>query len=93
MENLQVASTYCVHIQSWDISLDGHIQDLPWINRVEKSVALQLQGRLLSSFSAQSLNSYGHFSDLVVEIALSHRYDEKSCFFSGKTNKPYTAHT
>ena len=36
------------------------------------SVAFQLHARMLSSEVAQSLKSYGHFSDLVVEIA--HRY-------------------
>ena len=33
------------------------------------SVAFQLHARMLSSEVAQSLKSYGHFSDLVVEIA------------------------
>ena len=36
-------------------------------------------------FVAQSLKSYGHFSDLGVEIAISHHV-EKRRFFWGKTN-------
>ena len=39
-----------------------------------ESVTLQLRGRMLSSFFTQSLKEYGHFSNLGVEIALSHRH-------------------
>ena len=35
-----------------------------------KLATFQLQDRMFSSFSAQSLKRYGHFSDLKVEIAL-----------------------
>ena len=42
---------------------------------------------MLSLFSSQSLKSCEHFSDLGVEIALSHRHVEKRWFFSGKTNQ------
>ena len=39
-----------------------------------ESVTFQFHARMLSSEVAQSLKSYGHFSDLGVEIALSHRH-------------------
>ena len=39
---------------------------------------------MLSSFSAQSLNNYEHFSNLGVEIALSNRHVENH--FKDKTN-------
>ena len=42
-----------------------------------ESVIFQLQDCMLSLFSEQSLNSYGHCSDLEVKIALSHHYVEK----------------
>ena len=38
-----------------------------------ESVIFQLHDRMLSDCSKQALKSYGHFSDLGVEIALSHR--------------------
>ena len=41
---------------------------------------------LTSFFSAQSLKSFEHISDIGIEIALSHRHVEKR-FFSGKTNQ------
>ena len=40
----------------------------------EKSVKFHFHARMLSSEIAQPLKSYGHFSDLGVEIALSHRH-------------------
>ena len=46
-----------------------------------ESVTFRLKGRMLSLFSAQSLKMYGHFWDLGVEIALSHRYVEKRLLF------------
>ena len=39
-----------------------------------ESVAFQFHARMLSSEVAQSLKSYGNFSDLGVGIALSHRH-------------------
>ena len=42
-----------------------------------ESVAFQLRDRLLNLFSAQLSKSYGHFSELVVEISLSHRHVDK----------------
>ena len=39
-----------------------------------KSVTFQFHARMLFSEVAQSLKSYGHFSDLGVRIALSHRH-------------------
>ena len=39
-----------------------------------ESVTFQSHARMLSSEVAQSLKSYGHFSDLGVGIALSHRH-------------------
>ena len=47
-----------------------------------KSVTFQFRARMLSSEVAKSLKSYGHFSDLVVEIALSHHHFD----FLGKAN-------
>ena len=41
-----------------------------------ESATFQFHARMLSSEVAQSLKSYGHFSDLGVEIALSHRHVE-----------------
>ena len=41
-----------------------------------EAVTFQLHARMLSSQVAQSLKSCGHFSDLGVEIALSHRHVE-----------------
>ena len=51
-----------------------------------ESATFQLQDRMLSSFFAQSLTSYGNFSDLGVEIAFSHRYAGFFLFFGGKMN-------
>ena len=52
----------------------------PWIIRSKisflESVTLQLHAGMLGSEVAQSLKSYGNFSDLGVEIALSHRLVE-----------------
>ena len=49
-------------------------------NQVEivilESITFQLHARMLSSEVAQSLKNYGHFSDLGVGIALSHRHGE-----------------
>ena len=39
-----------------------------------ESVTFQFHARMLSSEVAQSLKCYGHFLDLGVEIALSHRH-------------------
>ena len=39
-----------------------------------ESVTFQFHARILSSEVAQSIKSYGHFSDLGVGIALSHRH-------------------
>ena len=39
-----------------------------------ESVIFQSNAHMLSSEVAQSLKSYGHFSDLGVGIALSHRH-------------------
>ena len=41
-----------------------------------ESVTFQFHARILSSEVAQSLKSYGHFSDRGVEIALDHRHVE-----------------
>ena len=43
-----------------------------------ESVTFQFHARMLSSEVAQSLKSYGHFSDLGVGIALGHRHVEFS---------------
>ena len=43
-------------------------------NSFLESVIFQLYARILSSEVAQSLKNYGHFSDLGVGIALSHRH-------------------
>ena len=50
-----------------------------------ESVTSQFHARILSSEVAQSLKSYGHFSNLRVEIALSHRHVE---FFGYTTRFP-----
>ena len=42
-----------------------------------ESVTFQFHARMLISEVAQSLKRYGYFSDLEVEIALSHRHVEK----------------
>ena len=42
-----------------------------------ESVTFRLRYRMLSSLVAQSLQSYGHFSNLGVEIAMSQRHVEK----------------
>ena len=52
--------------------------------RISNILATRSHAQLI--FSAQSLKSYEHFSDLGVKIALSHRHVEKRLFFSGKTN-------
>ena len=64
----------------------GHFFGLPYLNisgnnQVEnsfflESVTFQFHARMLSSEVAQSLKSYGPFSDLGVAIALSHRHVE-----------------
>ena len=51
-----------------------------------ESVPFQLHARMLISYSAESIKSYEHFSDLGVDIALSHRHAKKTLMFSGKTN-------
>ena len=48
---------------------------------------------MLSSLVAESLRSYGHFTNLGVQIALSHRRVEKRSFFRVKQIKESTAHT
>ena len=53
-----------------------------------ESVIFQFHARILSSLVAQSIKSYGHFSDLGVEIALSHRHVE---FFQVKQIHQSTA--
>ena len=70
------------HTKSWDISLDCHIGKYRGVIRSKivflESVTFQFHACMLSSESevAQSLliKSYGHFSDLGVGIALSHRH-------------------
>ena len=59
----------------------GHFFGLSYLNisgnnQVEESVACQSHAPLLRSEVAQSSKSYGHFSDLRVEIALSRRHVE-----------------
>ena len=55
-------------------------REISLINLVEivflESITFQLHARMLSSEVAQSLKNYGHFSDLGVGIALSHRHGE-----------------
>ena len=74
----QVSATYWPRTKSWDISLDCYIGKYRGIIRSKifffKSVTFQLHARMLSSEVAKSLKSYGHFSDLGVGIALSHRH-------------------
>ena len=62
----------------------GHFYGLSYLkisgnNRVEniflESVTFQFHARMRSSEVAQSLKSYGHFSDHGVETALSHCHD------------------
>ena len=76
----QVSATDWPHTKSWDISLDCHIWIYRGIIRSKivflESVTFQLHARMLSSEVAQLFKSYGHFSDLGVEIALSHRHVE-----------------
>ena len=64
--------------KSWDISLDCHIGKNRGVIRSKmfllESVTFQFHARMLSSEVAQSLKSYGHFSDLGVGIAVSHRH-------------------
>ena len=62
----------------------GHFFGLAYLNQgiirskifFLESETIQLNARMLSSEVAQSLNSYGHFSELGVEIALSHPHVE-----------------
>ena len=56
-----------------------------------ESVTFQLHTRMLNSQPAQSLKSYGHFSDLRVEIALRHRHAVKRRFFRVKRIQQSTA--
>ena len=64
--------------KSWDISLRYHIGKYRGVIRSKifflESVTFQFHARMLSSEVAKSLKSYGHFSDLGVRIALSHRH-------------------
>ena len=62
----------------------GHFHGLPYLkisgnNQVKniflESVTFQFHARMRSSEVAQSLKSYGHFSDHGVETALSHCHD------------------
>ena len=50
-----------------------------------ESVTFQLQDRMVSLYSAQSLKSYGQFPHLAVEIAIGHAMLKKN-IFSSKTN-------
>ena len=71
-----------------DISLNDPKTSRPRIIRWKidllESVTFKLQDRMSNSFSAQSLKSYGHFSDIEVEIPLSHHHVEKRWFFRVK---------
>ena len=62
--------------KTWDISLD--CQKISLNHQIDnsflESVAFQFHTLMLSSEVAQSFKSYGHFSDLKVGIALSHRH-------------------
>ena len=74
----QVSATDLPRTKSWDISLDCHLGKYWGIIRSKigllESVAFQSRARMLSSEVAQSLKSYGYFSDLGVGVALSHRH-------------------
>ena len=73
-----ITATDWPRTKSWDISLDGHKKNFRSNNQVENSFfwiinisvtypQAQLKGRTVTK-------SYGHFSDLGVEIALSQRH-------------------
>ena len=67
-------STDSPRTTSCDISLDCHIGKYRGVIRsILESVTFQFHARMLSSEVEQSL-SYGHFSEIGVGIALSHRH-------------------
>ena len=70
-----VSATDWPHTKSWDIFRTLISKTWPRIIRSKmlESVTFQLRDHMHSLLSAQLLKSYGHFSDLVVEIAQSHR--------------------
>ena len=74
----QVSATELPRTKSWDISLDCYIGKYRGVIRSKivflESVTFQFHARMLSSEVAQSLKRYGHFSDLGIETALSHRH-------------------
>ena len=87
------SSHHWLRTKSWDISFDFHIGKYRGVIRSKlffsESVTFQFHARMLSSEVAQSLKSYGHFSDLGVGEVLSAQF---SLYVHKCDLKPHSFH-
>ena len=85
----KVSATDCDHSKTWDVSVDGNIQDVASINHVDKRfirhTACHLLHRMFSWFVAMSIKSYGYFLTLE-RISLSVAAMLKRMILSSKTS-------